>query len=302
MIIQFNQNPERIDKYLSTELEDYTRSFMQKLIRSGAVQVNGETVRASYILSGGEEIEIELPELREPEIIPKSMPLDILYEDQDLLVVNKPKGMVVHPAPGHYDDTLVNGLMAYCRDDLSGIGGVARPGIVHRIDKNTSGTLIVCKNDRTHQAISAQLKKHNITRIYKGVVCGYPKDDSGTIRGHLGRHPKDRKKRAVVGPDRGKTAVTHYQVLQKYKGYSLLEFKLETGRTHQIRVHMASIHHPLLADELYGSGKNPFGIEGQVLHAETIGFMHPSTGQYMEFTAPLPEYFENLLSKLKTLS
>ena len=302
MVIQFNRDPERIDKYLSTELEDYTRSYIQKLIRSGAVQMDGETVRASYILSGGEEITLELPELKEPEILPKSIPLDILYEDQDLLVVNKPKGMVVHPAPGHYDDTLVNGLMAYCRDDLSGIGGVARPGIVHRIDKNTSGTLLVCKNDQTHQAISAQLKEHNIKRIYKGVVCGCPKEQTGTIRGYLGRHPKDRKKRSVVSPDRGKTAVTHYQVLQKFKGYSLLEFKLETGRTHQIRVHMASIHHPLLADDLYGSGKNPFSIEGQVLHAETIGFIHPGTGQYMEFSAPLPEYFEDLLSKLNALS
>ena len=302
MIIQFNQDPERIDKYLSAELEDYTRSFIQKLIRSGAVKVNGETVRASYILSGGEEISLELPELKEPEIVPKSMPLDILYEDQDLLVINKPKGMVVHPAPGHYDDTLVNGLMAYCHDDLSGIGGVARPGIVHRIDKNTSGTLLVCKNDQTHQSISAQLKKHSITRIYKGVVCGCPKETAGTVKGYLGRHARDRKKRAVVSPDRGKPAVTHYQVLRKYKGYSLLEFKLETGRTHQIRVHMASIHHPLLADEIYGSDKNQFGIEGQVLHAETIGFIHPATDKYMEFSAPLPEYFEDLLSKLERLS
>lgn len=302
MTLQFNQDPERIDKYLSTELEDYTRSYIQKLIRSGAVKVDGETVRASYVLSGGEEITLKLPELKEPEIVPKSMPLHILYEDQDLLVVNKPKGMVVHPAPGHYDDTLVNGLMAYCRDDLSGIGGVARPGIVHRIDKNTSGTLLVCKNDQTHQAISAQLKEHSITRIYKGVVCGYPKENEGIIRGYLGRHPKDRKKRAVLSPDRGKPAVTHYKVLKKYKGYSFLEFKLETGRTHQIRVHMASIHHPLLADELYGSAKNPFGIEGQVLHAETIGFVHPATGQYMEFSAPLPEYFEDLLRKLEMLT
>ena len=298
MINTFESDPVRIDKYLPTLSADYTRSFIQKQIREGHVTVNGQPVRPSYVLMPGDTIQMELPELKEPEIKPKSIDLDILYEDSDLMVINKPKGMVVHPAPGHYDDTLVNALMAYCHDDLSGIGGVARPGIVHRIDKNTSGSLLVCKNDRTHQAISAQLKEHSIKRVYAGVVCGYPDGEHGTVRGYLGRHPKDRKKRAVVSPDKGKFAITHYQVIEKYKGYSFVRFKLETGRTHQIRVHMASIHHPLLGDDLYGSSRNPFGIEGQVLHAETLGFVHPANGMYMEFTAPLPDYFKELLQTL----
>ena len=298
MNIQFESDPVRIDKYLSDYTGEYTRSFLQKQIKDGHVTVNGKAVRPSYVLNTGDVIEMDLPELKEPEILPRKMDLDILYEDDQLLVINKPKGMVVHPAPGHYDDTLVNGLMAYCHD-LSGIGGVARPGIVHRIDKNTSGSLLVCKSDSAHQSISAQLKEHSIYRIYNGVVCGHPARETGTIDNYIGRHPIQRKKMAIVPPERGKRAVTHYTVLQKYKGYSLMEFRLETGRTHQIRVHMASIHHPLLADDVYGSARNPFGIEGQVLHAKTIGFNHPVTGKYMEFSAPLPDYFVSLLKKLE---
>ena len=301
MEIKFNADPVRIDKYLSEISEDYTRSFLQKQIKEGNVTVNGETVRPSYILTADDVIRMDLPEPSDPEIRPVSTDLDILYEDEQLLVVNKPKGMVVHPAPGHYDDTLVNALMAYCPDDLSGIGGVARPGIVHRIDKNTSGSLLVCKTDLAHKSISKQLKDHSITRIYLGVVCGYPKKDHGTVRGYIGRHPKNRLKQAVVTPDKGREAVTHYKVLETFRGYSLLEFRLETGRTHQIRVHMSSIHHPLLADDLYGSAANPFGIEGQVLHAATIGFMHPVSGKYIECSAPLPDYFKELLMKLSVL-
>lgn len=299
MTIPFKGDPIRIDKYLSTISTDYTRSFIQKQIKDGYVSVNGSAVRPSYMLTAGDIIRMELPAVKDPEILPSQIDLDILYEDQDLLVVNKPKGMVVHPAPGHYNDTLVNALMAYCKDDLSGISGIARPGIVHRIDKDTSGSLLICKNDRTHQAISAQLKDHSITRIYCGIVCGYPDPVNGTVRGCLGRHPKNRLKRAVVSADKGKPAVTHYQTTEQFKGYSLMKFKLETGRTHQIRVHMASIHHPLLGDELYGSAKNPFGVTGQVLHAKVIGFIHPSTGRYMEFTAPLPDYFNRLLQTLR---
>ena len=301
MKIIFDSDPVRIDKYLSELPGDYTRSFLQKQIKEGYVTVNGKPVRPSYQLQDEDIIEMDLPEIKEPEILPCEIPLDILYEDDDVLIVNKPKGMVVHPAPGHYDDTMVNALMAYCKDDLSGIGGVARPGIVHRIDKNTSGSLLVCKNDRAHQAVSAQLKDHSIKRIYIGIVCGYPAEEKGTIRGNIGRDPKNRKRMAIVPAGKGKPAVTHYQILERFKGYSLVKFELETGRTHQIRVHMASIHHPLMGDELYGSASNPFGIEGHMLHAQTLGFIHPISGEFIECTAPMPEEFDLLLEQMRRL-
>ena len=229
------------------------------------------------------------------------MPLDILYEDEDVILINKPKGMVVHPAAGHYEGTLVNGLMHHCREQLSGINGVMRPGIVHRIDMDTTGVLIVCKNDLAHNSIAEQLKVHSITRKYYAVVFGSLKDDEGTIRAPIGRHPNDRKKMSINSKN-GKDAVTHYKVLERFHGYTLVECRLETGRTHQIRVHMASIGHPLLGDQVYGPAKQPFRLQGQTLHAGVLGFLHPRTGEYMEFSAPLPKYFEELLEKLRRLT
>ena len=243
-------------------------------------------------------IALTIPEPEEPEILPEDIPLDILYEDSDVILINKPKNMVVHPAAGHYTGTLVNALMYHCRGDLSGINGVLRPGIVHRIDKDTTGVLIVCKNDRAHNALAEQLKKHSITRKYRAIVCGNLKEDEGTVDAPLGRHPQDRKKMAIVRSG-GKRAVTHYRVLERFGNDTYIECQLETGRTHQIRVHMASLGHPLLGDEIYGRAKSPFKLEGQTLHAMVLGFIHPTTGEYMEFEAPLPEYFEKLLEKLR---
>ena len=236
----------------------------------------------------------------ETTIVPEDIPLDILYEDQDLLIVNKPKGMVVHPSAGHYTGTLVNAIMYHCKDSLSGINGEIRPGIVHRIDMDTTGSLIVCKNDEAHVDIAQQIKEHSVNRIYVGIVCGNVKDDEGTIEGPIGRHPIERKKMAI-NEKNGKPAITHYKVLERFGNYTYMQFKLETGRTHQIRVHMASIGHPLLGDALYSSNRSTFkNLQGQTLHAQTIGFIHPKTGEYMEFSAPLPEYFKKLLSILQS--
>ena len=289
----------RIDKYLAEVLdsEDFSRSFIQKLIKDEGVLVGGNPVKANYKVSLGEEIELLVPEPVIPEIIAEDIPLDILYEDDDYLIVNKPKGMVVHPGAGHYTGTLVNGLLFHCKDNLSEINGVLRPGIVHRIDKDTTGTLIVCKNNKSHNNIAAQLSEHSITRKYRGIVSGIIKEDEGVINAPIGRHKTDRKKMAIT--DKGKRAVTKYRVLKRFKQYTYAEFTLETGRTHQIRVHMASIHHPLLGDEVYGPAKCPVkGLEGQTLHAMTIGFKHPTTGEYVEYTADLPEYFKKLLETL----
>ena len=260
--------------------------------------LDGKPAKAGAKLSCGAEIELMLPEAKEPEILPEKLPLDILYEDSDVILINKPKGMVVHPSAGHYTGTLVNGLLCHCRGELSGINGVLRPGIVHRIDKDTTGVLIACKNDRAHNSLAEQLKAHTITRRYRAIVCGNLKEDEGRIDAPIGRHPIERKKMAVVRTG-GKSAVTHYRVLERFGAYTYIECRLETGRTHQIRVHMASIGHPLLGDEVYGRGKNPFHLEGQTLHAMVLGVVHPSTGEYMEFEAPLPEYFEELLRKLR---
>ena len=244
-------------------------------------------------------IELEVPEAVEPEIVPEEMDLDILYEDSDIILIKKPKGMVVHPAAGHYSGTLVNGLMAHCRADLSGINGVMRPGIVHRIDMDTTGVLIVCKNDMAHNSIAEQLKVHSITRKYYAVVHGVMKEDEGTVSGPIGRHPVDRKK-MCINEKNGRDAVTHYRVLERFRQFTYVECRLETGRTHQIRAHMASIGHPLLGDAVYGPAKCPYKLTGQTLHAGVLGIVHPRTGEYMEFTAPLPEYFEELLRKLRT--
>lgn len=288
----------RIDKYLSSVNEQLSRSYIQKLLKSGLVLVDGKPVKASYQVDEGDVISLDIPEAVEPEIEPENMDLDILYEDQDVILVNKPKGMVVHPAAGHYSHTLVNGLMHHCKDQLSGINGVMRPGIVHRIDMDTTGVIIACKNDMAHNSIAAQLKEHSITRRYQAIVHGVLKDDAGTIEGPIGRHPTDRKKMSI-NYNNGKSAVTHYKVLKRFRQYTHVECRLETGRTHQIRVHMASIGHPLLGDLVYGPGKCPIpGLQGQTLHAGVLGFIHPRTGEYMEFTAPLPEYFAKLLNTL----
>ena len=288
----------RIDKYLSSVNEQLSRSYIQKLLKSGLVLVDGKPVKASYQVDEGDVISLDIPEAVEPEIEPEAMDLDILYEDQDVILVNKPKGMVVHPAAGHYSHTLVNGLMHHCKDQLSGINGVMRPGIVHRIDMDTTGVIIACKNDMAHNSIAAQLKEHSITRRYQAIVHGVLKDDAGTVEGPIGRHPTDRKKMSI-NYNNGKSAVTHYKVLKRFRQYTHVECRLETGRTHQIRVHMASIGHPLLGDLVYGPGKCPIpGLQGQTLHAGVLGFIHPRTGEYMEFTAPLPEYFAKLLNTL----
>ena len=288
---------ERIDKYLSEQLEDMTRSHIQKLIKENMVRVNGMTVKSNFKLSASDQIEVEIPELKEPDILPENIPLDILYEDQDILVVNKPKGMVVHPAPGHYTGTLVNAIMYHCKDNLSGINGVMRPGIVHRIDMDTTGSLLICKNDRAHQALAEQLKEHSITRKYHAIVHGRLKEDEGTVDKPIGRHPIDRKKMSVHCTN-GREAVTHYRVLKRFQQFTYIECQLETGRTHQIRVHMSSIGHPILGDQVYGPAKCPYKLQGQTLHAKVLGITHPTTGEYMEFDAPLPDYFQGLLEKM----
>ena len=288
---------DRIDKFLAEQYENLSRSFLQKLLKSGEVMVGGRPVKASYKVAEGDLISFEVPEAVEPEIVPEDIPLDVLYEDHDVILVNKPKGMVVHPAAGHYTGTLVNALMFHCKEDLSGINGVLRPGIVHRIDMDTTGVIIACKNDLAHNSIAAQLKEHSITRRYQAIVHGALKDDEGVIDEPIGRSPKDRKKMAV-NYNNGKPAVTHYKVLTRFKDFTHIECRLETGRTHQIRVHMASIGHPLLGDAVYGPAKCPYKLQGQTLHAGILGFVHPRTGEYMEFSAPLPEYFEELLRKL----
>ncbi len=289
----------RIDKYLTDCCGNLSRSYLQKLLKSGDVLVNEKPVKSSYKISEGDVITCHVPEAVEPEILAEPISLDILYEDEDVILVNKPKGMVVHPAAGHTSGTLVNGLMNHCRGQLSGINGVMRPGIVHRIDMDTTGVLIVCKNDMAHREIAAQLKEHSITRRYRAIVHGVIKEEEGTVNAPIGRHPVDRKKMSI-NERNGKEAITHYKVLERFQEFTYIECRLETGRTHQIRVHMASIHHPLLGDQVYGLEKCPFkNLQGQTLHAGVLGFIHPRTGQYMEFSAPLPQYFEELLRKLR---
>ena len=289
----------RIDRYLAKACRELSRSYIQKLLKSGQVLVNGSLIKSSYVVAADDHIEVDVPEAVEPEIEAEPMDLDILYEDRDIILVNKPKGMVVHPAAGHYSHTLVNGLMYHCKDQLSGINGVMRPGIVHRIDMDTTGVLIVCKNDMAHNSIAAQLKEHSITRRYQAIVHGVLKEDEGTVDAPIGRHQTERKK-MCINYNNGRNAITHYQVLRRFEQYTYVECRLETGRTHQIRVHMASIHHPLLGDTVYGPSKCPVpSLIGQTLHAGVLGIIHPRTGVYMEFTAPLPGYFEKLLKTLR---
>ena len=297
IFVEEDGTDDRIDKFLAEQCEELSRSFLQKLLKSGEVSVNGQAVKASFRLSEGDLIVFEVPEAAKPEILPEPFPLDILYEDEDVILVNKPKGMVVHPAAGHYSGTLVNALMYHCRDSLSGINGVLRPGIVHRIDMDTTGVIIACKNDVSHRSIAEQLKEHSITRRYQAIDHGRLKTDEGTVDAPIGRNPQDRKKMSI-NERNGKPAVTHYHVLNRFRDYTHIECRLETGRTHQIRVHMASIGHPLLGDAVYGPARCPYRLEGQTLHAGVLGFVHPRSGKYMEFSAPLPEYFEKLLRTL----
>lgn len=289
----------RIDKYLADLGLCITRSRFQNLIREGHILVNQTPVKPNYKLNGLEQISIRIPEPEPADIVPEDIPLSVLYEDEDIILINKPKDMVVHPAPGHYSGTIVNALMHHCRGNLSGINGSLRPGIVHRIDRNTTGVIVACKNDRAHNSLAAQLKEHTITRRYEAIVYNHFSQPEGIVDAPIGRHPGDRKKMAVNYRS-GREAVTHYKVIENLaQNFTHISCRLETGRTHQIRVHMASIQHPLLGDDVYGPGKSKFQLEGQVLHARVLGFCHPSTGEYMEFESPLPEYFKHLLSILK---
>lgn len=318
--IMEEEEPERIDKLLSSALPDLSRSYLQKLVKEGAALVNKKEVKPNHKVNPGDVVEISVPEPELPDISPEDIPLDILYEDEEILVVNKPKGMVVHPAPGHSGGTLVNAVMYHCQGKLSGINGVTRPGIVHRIDRDTTGSLVICKSDRAHQALAEQLKEHSITRRYRAVVLGIIAGEGGTVNAPIGRHPTDRKKMSSRCKN-GKPAVTHYRVLERFyndclpprlrcvyggskggnsKGYTYIECQLETGRTHQIRVHLSEIGYPILGDTVYGPAKCPFPLTGQTLHARILGFVHPISGEYMEFDAPLPEYFEELLRKMRS--
>ena len=288
----------RLDKYISDMTGPLlSRSFLQKIIKNSEVNVNGIPKKASYKVFSGDEVSFTVLDAETCSIVPEDIPLDILYEDDDVIVVNKPKGMVVHPAAGHFEHTLVNALMYHCGDSLSGINGVMRPGIVHRIDMNTTGSIIACKNDNAHIKIAAQLKEHSINRTYIAIVCGNIREDELTINAPLGRSSKDRKKMAVV--QGGKNAITHVFVRQRFGAYTLVECKLETGRTHQIRVHMASINHPILGDDIYGKASNRFKTDGQALHAYKLGFVHPTSGEYIETVAPIPDYMNRILVELK---
>jgi 23S rRNA pseudouridine1911/1915/1917 synthase len=298
IVIESEDAGERLDKLLSLKEEGITRSSAENLIAKGCVSMKGKKLSKSYRCEEGDCIELILPEPVQLDVLPEKIPLHIVYEDSDLLVVNKPKGMVVHPAPGNYSGTLVNALLAYCGDSLSGINGVIRPGIVHRIDKDTSGLLIVAKNDFAHQSLAAQIKAHSFTRIYEAVVYGSLKEDEGMVDAPIGRHPLNRKMMAVTQKN-ARSAITHYRVIGRYNGFTHVQCKLETGRTHQIRVHMAYLGHPVAGDAVYGPKKPVQSLNGQCLHAKVIGFIHPRDGRYIELQSELPAYFMDFLSKLK---
>lgn len=295
--VRDDMSGERLDKVISDELEELSRSSVQKLLSEGAVTLNGKTAVKSVKVKAGDDITVIIPDPVELKAVAQDIPVEIVYEDDELLVVNKPKGMVVHPAPGNPDKTLVNALLFHCKGRLSSINGVIRPGIVHRIDKDTSGLLIVAKNDASHAFLAQQIKEHSFRREYRAVVVGAMPSDKGTVNAPLGRSRNDRKKQAVNGIN-PREAITHYEVLCRYPGYDYCRFVLETGRTHQIRVHTAYLGHPVAGDAVYGSQKNSLGLEGQCLHAAVIGFIHPATKEYMEFSAPLPDYFNKVLNKI----
>lgn len=297
LIIDISNVGKRIDRLISDTYPDISRTYIQKLITDKYIMVNGICIKANYKVSLNDVVSIVIPEPVDPEVLPENIPLDILYEDGDIIVVNKPKQMVVHPAHGHYTGTLVNALLYHCKDELSGINGVMRPGIVHRIDMDTTGALVVCKNDYSHNKLAEQLKAHSITRRYEAIVHNVIKEDYGTVNAKIGRHPNNRLK-MEANVNNGKEAITHYRVLERYKNYTYIECSLETGRTHQIRVHMSSIGYPLLGDIVYGPSHCPYKLTGQTLHAKTLGFIHPRTNEYMEFEAPTPEYFCHLLNIL----
>ena len=286
---------QRIDAWLASNLEDVTRSAAARLLEEGRVTCAGKPLAKNYKLRGGETVEVSLPDPEPVDVAPQDIPLDVVYEDSDVIVVNKPKGLVVHPAPGHPDGTLVNALLHHCGDSLSGIGGELRPGIVHRIDRDTSGLIIAAKNDSAHQKLAAQLQDHTLARIYHCIVTGNLREDSGTVNAPIGRHPVDRKKMAVVA--NGRPAVTHWTVLERFPGFTYVECRLETGRTHQIRVHMAHIGHPILGDTVYGNKKPVPGLQGQCLHAVGLRFLHPRTGEMVELSCGLPEEFRTQLQK-----
>lgn len=288
----------RIDKYIADNQDTLTRTYIQKLIQDGMILVDEKAIKSNYKVSNGNRISVTIPPPIDLEIAAEDIPMDIIYEDRDIIIINKGKGMVVHPAAGHYSGTLVNGLLYHCKDELSGINGVFRPGIVHRIDMNTTGVIVVCKNDKAHQFIAEQLKVHSITRKYNAIVYHTFKTDSGIVNTPIGRHPVDRKKMSINYKN-GKNALTNYTVLENLNKFAHIECSLQTGRTHQIRVHMASIQHPLLGDDVYGPDRDAFHLQGQTLHARVLGFIHPTTKEYVEYEAPLPAYFEALLGKLK---
>ena len=298
MILTADRTGERADAALARLCPELSRSAAQKLLEDGLVTRNGLPVKKNEKLTEGDTLEVELPEVQEVDILPENIPLDIVYEDEDVLVVNKPKGLVVHPAAGHWSGTLVNGLMYHCKDSLSGINGELRPGIVHRIDMDTSGLLIVAKNDMAHQALAQQLQDHSLSRTYVCIVTGGIKQDSGTIDAPIGRHPTDRKKMAVTERN-SKNAVTHWEVLERFSGYTFVQCRLETGRTHQIRVHLAWRNHPILGDTVYGSKKPELGQSSQCLHARELTFRHPRSGELVTVSCPLPDYFEEVLKKLR---
>ncbi len=296
VIVNENDKGKRLDIYIAENFNELSRTMIKKLIESNNILVNGKSEKVSYKVQANDNISIDVPEAKETKLKAQEIPLDIIYEDSDIIVVNKPKGMVVHPANGNPDGTLVNAILSICKNSLSGIGGELRPGIVHRLDKDTSGLIIVAKNDKAHINMSEQIKERNVKKTYIALVRGNVPEEEATINMPIGRSTKDRKKMAVT--KNGKQAITHFKVLKRYSKYTLLEIKIETGRTHQIRVHMAEIGYPVVGDAVYSNGKNEFGIEGQMLHAYKLEFMHPITNKHMELTVPLPQYFEEILKKL----
>lgn len=296
-IVIEEEEGDRLDVYLSEQLGDMSRSYIQKIIKDKKVTVNNKIEKSKYLVKEEDKIIIEIPAPKLLEIVPQNIPIDIVYEDDDILIVNKPQNMVVHPAPGNYDNTLVNAILYHCKDNLSSINGVIRPGIVHRIDKDTSGILMIAKNNNAHNSLADQLKDHSITREYEFICHGVMKEDKITVDKPLGRNPKDRLKMAIVKD--GKRAVTHFEVIERFENYTLVRATLETGRTHQIRVHAASLNHPLLGDPLYGPKTNKLKVVGQTLHAKKLGFIHPSKNEYVEFNSELPEYFQKIINRIK---